>query len=106
MKDNIPLVVDLDGTLISSDMLIESGINHYKSNIKNLVNLPTLLRRGKAQLKSTLAEDFVFDAAALPYSPKVLSYINEQKENGRTIVLATASDCRIAEKIAEHLNRF
>lgn len=106
MEDNTPLVVDLDGTLISSDMLIESGIHHYKSNFKSVINLPRLLQKGKAQLKSTLAENFEFDAATLPYSPKVLSYINEQRESGRTIVLATASDYRIAEKIAEHLNIF
>lgn len=101
-----PLVVDLDGTLIRSDLLIESGISYLKESPLKILKIPHLVSQGKAVLKRELAHDFKFDATTLPYVPEVLEFIREQKSTGREIVLATASDYALADEIANHLGLF
>ncbi len=102
----LPLVVDLDGTLIHSDLLIESALSFIGSQpIKSLLPL-FWLTSGKAYLKGQLAKVAEIDVATLPYDPKVISLINEQKAKGRQIILATASHRIYAEQIARHLKLF
>lgn len=101
-----PLIVDLDGTLIRSDLLVESGISYLKDSPAKAFRIPKLLLGGKAILKRELARGFKLDAVTLPYVPQVIEYIKEQKSAGREIVLATASDSVLANKIAAHLDLF
>lgn len=102
----IPLIVDLDGTLIHTDLLYESyfssmtkGAGHHYSVIKSLAG-------GKAQIKAYLATVSAVDYATLPYNERVLELIRVAKGEGRKVYLATASDRRHADKIAEHLGLF
>lgn len=102
-----PLVVDLDGTLLRSDVLIESGFCYLKSTPSRfLTPLVWLLRGGKPALKSRLAAETDLDVSVLPYDPQIVEWINEERANGRTIVLATASHEKYAHAIAEHLELF
>ncbi|HDR9833707.1 TPA: UbiA family prenyltransferase [Burkholderia multivorans] len=102
-----PLVVDLDGTLLRSDVLIESGFCYLKSTPSRfLTPLIWLLRGGKPTLKSRLAAETDLDVSVLPYDPQIVEWINEERANGRTIVLATASHEKYAHAIAEHLELF
>ncbi len=102
-----PLVVDLDGTLIRSDVLIESGFAFLKSAPQRFYEpLLWLLRGGKPALKSRLAETTNLDVAVLPYDPVVLNWLAEEREAGRSLVLATASHERYAQAIASHLDIF
>ncbi len=101
-----PVYVDLDGTLIRSDLLIESVLKLAKTHPFSILRLPGWLGRGKARLKAEVAERVDLNAAGLPYNPDVLAYVREMKAEGRRVVLATASDRKFAEVVAAHLGLF
>jgi 4-hydroxybenzoate polyprenyltransferase/phosphoserine phosphatase len=102
-----PLVVDLDGTLIRSDVLIESGFAFLKSAPHRFYEpLLWLARKGKAGLKAHLADRTNVDVTVLPYDDAVLDWLKAEREGGRSLVLATASHERYAEAISQHLGIF
>jgi 4-hydroxybenzoate polyprenyltransferase/phosphoserine phosphatase len=101
-----PLVVDLDGTLVKTDLLFESVLALLKQQPSCLFILPVWLARGKAYLKQQVARRVALDAAALPYRSELLKYVQEQRDLGRTIVLATAADVRYARQVADHVKLF
>ncbi|UGQ45490.1 UbiA family prenyltransferase [Massilia endophytica] len=100
-----PLVIDLDGTLLRSDLLLESALGFARSRPFSLAPLGWLAS-GKAVLKARLAQSVPLDAAALPYDPQVLALIERERATGRRIVLATASHQLYAEQVAQHLKLF
>lgn len=101
-----PLVVDLDGTLIRSDLLIESAFGFFKSNPQDVLMPLIWLSKGKAHLKTRLCEKSAIDVSVLPYNQAVLEHIQKHKQQGGKVVLATASHWRYAHQIAEHLQLF
>lgn len=101
-----PLVVDLDGTLLRSDLLVESAILFLRENPQRFWMPFSWLVRGKAVLKQQLAQATTVDVSRLPFSPEVLALIEEARDVGRKVVLATASDHILAEKVAVHLGLF
>lgn len=102
-----PLVVDLDGTLLKSDMLLETGLAFlHKQPLRFYLPLLWLLRGGKLQLKANLAENVFVDVANLPFNRTVLEWLHEEKAQGRTLILATATHQSYAEQIAAHLAIF
>lgn len=98
--NQIPLVVDLDGTLLNSDMLIESFSALVALSPLKAVRACASLRLGKAAFKQVLAEQSSFDIDHLPWNDAVVTFINEQYANGRCIYLASASDRRWVNRIA------
>lgn len=101
-----PLFVDLDGTLIKTDLLVESFIGLLKHHPLLVLQAPFWLLRGKAYLKHKIAERIALNPAALPYHAELLDYLTVQRETGRLLYLATASNSRYAEAVAEHLGIF
>ena len=101
-----PLVIDLDGTLIHTDMLHESTLRLVRDAPLQLLRLPFLLARGKAVLKRHIAQRSSFDPAALPYNQPLLEWLQSQRAAGRKLVLCTATDATIAQAIADHLGLF
>ena len=101
-----PLCVDLDGTLVRTDMLLETLLLLLKKNPLYLFMLGVWLRRGKAHLKQEITRRVEIDPASLPYNEPLIAYLREERAKGRTLVLATAADRRIAERIAEHVGLF
>ena len=105
--NNKPLVVDLDGTLLRSDMLVESGLAFLRAQpLRCYLPLFWLLRDGKAQLKARLAENVTLDVANLPFNEAVLAWLREEKAQGRELVLATATHRAYADRIGAHLGLF
>ena len=100
------LYVDLDGTLIASDVLWESICLLARRRPADLLRVPFWLRRGRACLKRNLAERVKPDVALLPYREEVLAYLRQERSRGRRVVLATASDDELAQKISDHLGLF
>ncbi|CAM4091070.1 UbiA family prenyltransferase [Paracidovorax anthurii] len=105
-EQDVPLVVDLDGTLILTDMLHESSLQLARTAPWQVLALPLWLARGKAVLKRQVAERVRMDAATLPYHPPLVAWLREQKARGRRIVLCTASDQALADAVARHLGCF
>ncbi len=105
-KNSAPLVVDLDGTLIKTDLLLETFSRFMTTRPWQVLRLLSWLLFGRANLKARLAKISAVDASALPYNRSVLSWLAKQKSNGATLVLATASDSVLAHAIAKHLDIF
>lgn len=101
-----PLVVDLDGTLIHTDMLHESALKVLRERPLATLWIPVWLSRGKAVVKQHLAARSEFNPATLPYNESLLDWLKIQKASGRKLVLCTASDQSIADAIADYLDLF
>lgn len=101
-----PLVIDLDGTLIRTDMLHESALSALHDNPLNVLRIPYWLSRGKAVLKRQLADCTDFDPSLLPYNHDLLDWLKQQRTQGRKLILCTASDLSIATIISEYLGIF
>ena len=102
----LPLVVDLDGTLIRSDSLHESAALAIRLNFLAIFNILYWTLRGPQYLKFRLAEMVAINVATLPYHAELLAYIRQERSVGRRIVLATAADGSIAQAVAGHLGVF
>ncbi|MCB1757960.1 MAG: UbiA family prenyltransferase, partial [Gammaproteobacteria bacterium] len=95
---DIPLAVDLDGTLIRSDLLVESLVVLLKTKPLLALLVPFWLFRGKAWVKSQIARHTRLSPRRLPVNPQFRLFLDSQK--GRKIFLATASNEKFAADIA------
>jgi 4-hydroxybenzoate polyprenyltransferase/phosphoserine phosphatase len=103
---DLPLVVDLDGTLVLSDTFAESIIQVLRSNPANIFKLLLWILRPRAACKNALAKHSELAVERLPYREALLNYLAEEKGRGRKILLATASHKMTAERVAIHLGLF
>ncbi len=103
---NIPLYVDLDGTLVATDTLWESLVVALRNDPLLLLRLPFLLLRGKAAFKDHVASHATIAVELLPYDTELMAFLREQRARGRTIVLATAAHSSIAQAVADHVQVF
>lgn len=106
MVKSVPLCVDLDGTLVRTDLLYESAMALVSCHPWTLLLFPRWLLAGRAYLKRQIAERAAVDPRTLPYHSDFLAWLRKQHEAGRPLVLATASDQQIADSIAAHLGIF
>ncbi|KPK52780.1 MAG: hypothetical protein AMJ59_26540 [Gammaproteobacteria bacterium SG8_31] len=100
------LFVDLDGTLIRTDLLIESVLSLVKQNIFYLFLLPVWLLNGRAYLKQQIADRVNIDPVTLPYREKLLEIIRKRRATGTPVILVTASPLKFANAVAHHLGVF
>ncbi len=101
-----PLVVDLDGTLVRTDLLVES-FNQFLIHHPFQCWLPLWwLTQGKVVLKEELAQRTDLDVSALPYNAALIEWLRSEKKQGRRLILATASHTRLAHQVAAHLQLF
>lgn len=105
-EKNRPLVVDLDGTLIKTDLLAETASAFVVRAPLRAFQLLAWLLLGRSELKARLARSAQLDVAALPYNQELLAWLRVQKAQGRSIVLATASHRLLADQVAAHLCLF
>jgi 4-hydroxybenzoate polyprenyltransferase len=103
---NTPLFVDLDGTLIHTDLLIESTLQYLKQNPIGIFYIFIWLMSGKANLKSCLAERVDLNVSSLPYNHELLAYLKSEKSKGRQLFLITASHQKYADLVASFLGIF
>ncbi len=92
LSDNtVPLVVDLDGTLINTDLLHEGVITLLKKNFLYVFLLVPWFLKGKVYLKNKILSIVQISPELLPYNTELLEFLKEESDNGRKIILATAS---------------
>ncbi len=101
-----PLCVDLDGTLVRSDTLVDALLVLVRDRPELLLKLPARLLRGKAAFKAFVAESIALDVVHLPYHRKLLQFLHEEHRKGRAIYLATGANEALARRVAEHLTLF
>lgn len=109
VKKTYPLCVDLDGTLVHTDMFWECFIRVLRHKPLMILVGAFWLITGKsiAYLKARFAEIAHIEYECLPYNHALIGYLKEQHEAGREdIVLCTGSDRIIAESVQAELGIF
>jgi 4-hydroxybenzoate polyprenyltransferase/phosphoserine phosphatase len=101
-----PLCVDLDGTLVKSDTLLDSLLVLARKRPSLLLRLPVQLLRGKAAFKAFITESISLDVVHLPYNQTLLQFLGEQQAQGRDIYLVTGANIALARRVADHLGIF
>lgn len=104
--DPVPLVVDLDGTLVDGDTLHLSLTKLVRERPWAAAALPFVVWQGRARFKRYVSDRVALDPAALPFRLDVVEFTRAERACGRRVVLATAADERIAEAVARHLGLF
>ena len=105
-SDELPLVVDLDETLLRTDSMVESIFVLLRNSPMNLFKLAGWMAGGWARFKQRLGQSAMPDLETLPFRTELIAYLREQKVAGRFLVLATAADARVARTIAAKLDLF
>jgi len=96
----LPLVIDLDGTLIATDALHESLVFYLKRRWLDAWKIPFWILSGRAIVKSRLARAVTQDdVAGFPVNDELVALAKREAGRGRRVVLATGADISIAEKI-------
>lgn len=98
----VPLCVDLDGTLVKSDTLVDAVLLLARQQPSSPLQWPGWVSKGKAGFKREVTGRAVIDVERLPYNQPLLDYLRQERARGRQIYLATAADIGFAEKVAEH----
>ncbi len=103
----IPIAVDMDGTLILTDM---SWVSIRRVILRRPWTIMGMLVKEftgrRAQWKRDLAEKLIFDPSELEYHEGFLDWLTGERAKGRTLILATASDRLIAEQVAGYVGLF
>jgi 4-hydroxybenzoate polyprenyltransferase/phosphoserine phosphatase len=103
---NKPIIIDLDGTIVHTDMLHENIFSLLAAKPLEILKIPYYLFKGKAYLKKKLALESQLDVTNLPYNYELLDWIKDQKNKGSNVVLCTGSDIIDAKKISDFLGIF
>jgi 4-hydroxybenzoate polyprenyltransferase/phosphoserine phosphatase len=103
---NTPLIVDLDGTLIKTDTLLESVVKLLVKNPLLLFSLPVWMMAGKAHLKKKIAEKVKLSFKFMPFNLGFVDFLRSEKNKGRKIILATGAHQSIANEVARELELF
>ncbi|MBF0188442.1 MAG: UbiA family prenyltransferase [Magnetococcales bacterium] len=101
-----PLCVDLDGTLIRSDLLVETYFMMVGKRFSDGFRAFLWLERGKGRLKAEIAKRVTIDPTSLPYNKELLKLLHQERDQGRRLLLVTASDQHFAQAVADHLGLF
>ncbi len=102
----VTLCIDLDGTLVKTDTLVESFLALVRKRPADLLRVPAWLAAGKARLKREIARRVELDVDLLPCNARLAEYIRQQRQSGRRVALVTASDEKTARRIAERFGLF
>ncbi len=102
----LPLVVDLDGSLLLTDTLFESVSAWARTRpmwtLLQLVQLPFAI----AKVKARLQRGADIDVGSMPVNQDVLAYCREAKAAGRPVWLVTAADQVVADQAAARFGIF
>ena len=101
-----PLCVDLDETLVKTDLLHETLLILLKRSPLSFLAIPYWLMKGRAYLKHQLALRTQMEVAHLPYRADLIAFLRSEQARGRRLVLVTAADRLLAARVQEHLQLF
>lgn len=87
-------------------MLVENLFLFLRLHPLRIFQIISWLFSGKAHFKRNLANAVVPEVTRLPYNKDLLAWLEDQRTAGASLVLATASDLRIAKKVADYLGIF
>jgi 4-hydroxybenzoate polyprenyltransferase/phosphoserine phosphatase len=102
----VPLCVDLDGTVIKTDLLWESMVQLLRRNPFYLFAVLAWWTRGRAFLKAQIARRARVEMSSLPCHEPFLEFLRTQRQRGRRVILVTASDAELAKAFGKRLALF
>jgi 4-hydroxybenzoate polyprenyltransferase/phosphoserine phosphatase len=105
-RARVVLCVDLDGTLVKTDTLLELLIRLLKRNPLYLFVLPLWFIRGKAHFKARVAAHEALETGILPLQRELVEFVREQRLGGRRTVLVTGANRAVAAQVAAHVGCF
>ncbi len=100
------MCIDLDGTLVKTDTLVELFLALARKRPVDLLRVPAWMAAGKARLKREIARRVELDVDLLPCNARLTQYIRQQRQAGRRVALVTAADERTARRVAERFGLF
>lgn len=106
MADKLPIVVDLDHTLIRTDTLDESFVRALFHQPRTAAAALLALPRGRFALKSALAEGVPLEPAELPLREDLLDWLRICAMEGHALHLCTAAHQSVADAVAAELGLF
>jgi 4-hydroxybenzoate polyprenyltransferase len=84
----------------------ESILDLFRRSPRSVLSLPSWLLKGKAYFKHKLASQSQLDAGLLPLRSDLVEWLKEQRKNGHPIILVTASNRQIADRVAGEVGIF
>jgi len=99
----VPLAVDVDGTLVRTDLLHEAILAHLAAHPFRSHALLGWLLGGKARFKARLADVTAPALDTVPLREETVAMIRAAQEEGRPVWLASASDHRYVTALAERI---
>ena len=105
-NSQIPLCVDLDGTLLRTDTLLESLLILLKGSPFSVFRIPLWFLGGRANLKRQIADRVMPGISALPVNTELLAYLERERGSGRKLFLVTGTDRKIGQAAAERFELF
>lgn len=106
LDSDIPLCVDMDGTLTERDVLVVGLLSLLIKNPLSIFPLCLALLGGKAKFKYRAGQMIVIDPKRLVFNHRLIDFLVSEKERGRHPILVTGNDRRIAEAVAAHVGVF
>lgn len=101
-----PIAVDIDGSLLRTDLLYESLAILLREKPWVLFLLPFWLLKGKAYLKRQIAQRATPDIDTMPVNEPLLSWLEEQRRMGSPLGLFSASDNMLVQRVAARFGLF
>ena len=101
-SSDLPICVDLDGTLIRSDTTVTAMRGYVRQHYRHMFYLVPWVLRGLAYFKARLFANYTLPAQELPFNPKVMAELEKIKRNGNPIYLVTATDAKMAKQVADY----
>jgi 4-hydroxybenzoate polyprenyltransferase/phosphoserine phosphatase len=105
-RELLPIVVDLDGTLVLSDTLHETAAIALFRNPLGLARSLATLSKGRHVLKAALAKEVDVSQEILPLREDLVEWLRERAAEGHALHLCSAADQTIVDKVAQRVGIF
>jgi phosphoserine phosphatase len=106
IDEAVPLCVDLDGTLIHTDVLWEGIKFLLRRKPLKLLGLLPLLRGGRAPFKRAISKASIVSIDSLPWRKSLVEWLRSESAGGRPVYLVTAADSTYAQAVSARLGFF
>ncbi|NOZ33493.1 MAG: UbiA family prenyltransferase [Alphaproteobacteria bacterium] len=103
-SEQLPLVLDLDGSLLRTDLLLETVLAYLRHNPMGIFLVLAWFLRGRAHLKRQLGRAATLDVELLPISDELAEFATNAAKGGRTVGIATAADELLARRVARRFD--
>lgn len=100
------LIVDLDGTLLLTDLIFERVLLILKNHFSKIFYIPFWLLGGKLNFKKKLAESIKLNYSNLPYRESLILYLKDEQKLGTKIILISGSLQADVTAVANHIGLF